>query len=627
MDKIKEILIKKYKWTSVWFAFIFFYFFLEVLSKDNSNPFYITVDSVLIVVASLVLLVALVEGCFFSIKNRTSLQATLSIFILMYSVLGFYHYKTDRVFDFSIIADHWKFFWRAGSLTQSISVVNTTFRGPQVFWTIVFTIFTSLVVGFDRKHNKQSSKWSIPVFVCTLLVLLFVVSFPQDEMTSFAKTAIFRIFPFKTAFQAKYKPHDTREYPLVRDFTPRFEAKEKPHVFIIFIESFNANFVESKSANGKEFTPFYNSLIPKGLYFENFYGQSIQTGRAHFAALCSLTSSVFGKEFSEFADNNFHCLPQILKENGYDTVFSKANEDVHFDNTFNFTTSHGYRVMNSMGKGCDKELPGTCWGWGIHDDVFYRRFFEYLNEHHKAGPIFGTLATISSHMPFNEVPKAERYIYSEPKGRLQKYSNAIRVSDEYLKTFFAELKKSPYYENSVVIVTGDHSFPMGEHKNFSSESFAYEENFKTPLLILDLRKDRKIQPGRIKDAYSQLNMAPTILDLAGISTKVHFVGESLLASPPKFIPLLQPYGGVYFAIVKYPFKFVLYDRTGEEYIYDLSKDPKEDHNLRSEWTDDALLEDFRKEVGKVWFNYDLMVQNRIWPQEVPESVAEKSGDL
>ncbi|MDG0817338.1 LTA synthase family protein [Bdellovibrio svalbardensis] len=604
----------KCKWTTAWFGFIFMYFFFEVLSKDNSNPFYVTTESIAIVFASLLLMVAIAEGGFFIFRNRTSLQVALSLFIFIYSALGFYHFRTDSVFDFSIIADHWKFLLHPGTFSQSASVINNTFKGPQIFWTCVFVIATWFIVGYDKDKARQGAKWSIPVFIGTLVILLFVVPFPQDEVTSFAKTAVFRIFPFKTAFQAKYKPKDTREYPLVREFTATHGAKERPHVFIVFVESFNANFVESKSPNGKEFTPFYNSLIPQGLYFENFYGQSIQTGRAHFAALCGLTSSVFGKEFSEFVGNRFHCLPQILKENGYDTVFSKANEDVHFDNTFNFTTSHGYRVMNSMGKGCEKEKSGACWGWGIHDDIFYKRFFEYLEANHKKGPVFGTLATISSHMPFNEVPAAERYIYPEPKKRLEKYSNAIRVSDEYLKTFFSELKKSPYYKNSIVIVTGDHSFPMGEHKNFASESFAYEENFKTPLLILDFRDERKIQPGRVKEAYSQLNLAPAVLDMVGISTQVHFIGDSLLAPPPKYIPLLQPYGGVYFAIVKYPMKYVLYDRTGDEYLYDLSKDPHEENNLIDDWDDEASLEGFRKEVGKVWFNYDLMVQDRIWPK-------------
>ncbi len=133
-------------------------------------------------------------------------------------------------------------------------------------------------------------------------------------------------------------------------------------------------------------------------------------------------------------------------------------------------------------------IKAKCWGWGIQDDLFYKRFFEYLSVNEIKKPLFATLATISSHMPFDEVPENQRYIYKNPQTPLEHYSNAIRVTDEYLKTFFAEFKKSPYAQNSIIFLMGDHSFPMGEHRNFHNETFAFEENFRTPLMILDLRE-------------------------------------------------------------------------------------------------------------------------------------------
>ncbi|WP_413613316.1 LTA synthase family protein [Bdellovibrio sp. HCB-110] len=539
-------------------------------------------------------------------------KISLSLLVAMYAILGFYHYKTTRYFDFSIIADHWMSIWRPGSFSESLKVADSIFGPADYVRTVVAGLVMYFLVRYDLKQ-KHSFTWkSVLITVASFVFLFSLTPNPVDELTSFSKSAAYRVLAIETRFQEKYKPKADQELPLVRDFVSKNGIQKKPNVFFIFVESVNARFLEAKAPNGQEFTPFMNSLIKQGMYFERFYAQSIQTGRSHFASLCGLTPSIYGKEFEKFVDRKLNCLPEVLKENGYYTVFSKANEDVHFDNTYTFTTKHGFNVMNTMGKGCQNEDKDICWGWGIQDDIFYQRFFKYLDDSHMKEPVFGTLATISSHMPFNEVPENQRYIYKNPKNRLEYYSNALRVTDEYLKTFFIELKKSPYADNSIVFVMGDHSFPMGEHKNFQNETFAFEENFRTPLIILDFRKEKVIPVKRVKEAYSQVNLPATVLDLVGVSTKVHFQGDSLLGAPPPYVHLVQPYGGVYFSVIKYPYKYVLYDRSEKEYIFDLEKDPEENLNLRESWQDENLLESFRHEVGRIWFNYDMLTQDRVW---------------
>lgn len=608
---------------------------MKVYSKESSNAFVWSAKNVFVLGTYFLFLIFFVEFIYSSFRTRPLFaKIIISSFVVLYAILGFYHYRTDVAFDFAIIADHWNYIWRPGSFKESVSVANSTFSTPQYFWTVVSGIVAWLVVSADlRKTSYWNSKFkwigalTLTSSVLTLSILTFSVREPLDEFSSFVQSAAYRIMPFKTAFQLKYKPEDRTKYPLVHNFTASHGTSKKPNIFIVFIESFNANFVEQKASNGEEYTPNYNSWIKQGLYYENFYGQSIQTGRAHFTSLCGLTSGIYGKEFSQFVDKRFRCLPQILKENGYFTVFSKANEDVHFDNTFEFATKNGYDIMNSMSPGCSKEPSGTCWGWGIRDRLFYQRAFQFLKKENTNKPIFYTMATISSHMPFNDVPPAERRIYPDPKDKKEKYSNAIRITDEYLKAFFEELEKSELKDNSIVILTGDHSYPMGEHRNFRNESYAYEENFKTPMLILDFRKEPKIKPGRVSQAYSQLNMASTVLDVAGISENVHFLGGSLLGPAPEFITMMQPYGGIYFAVVKHPFKYVMYDRNGEEFLYDLSKDPNESVNLRDSWKDKSTLEAFRHEVGKAWFVFDLMVQDRIWPSLRDKEVQEVHGEF
>lgn len=606
--------MKNIKLSGAWLVFIFVYFVYKAFTKTGVSSLEFSLSSFAIFGLSVVLMYSVAEVVFFLTNKKQIRGLLLGLFCGVYAILGFYHYKTTRYFDFAVVADHWMSIWRPGSFNESMKVLDSIFGLPDYVRTVIAVLVTYVLVQYDDKR-KSGSKWYLASASLSFLYLMVVVVNPMDEFTSVAKSAFYRAFAVETKFQARYKPKVGGEFPLIHHFQSSHSPSVLPNIFFVFVESVNARFIEAKSPEGKEFTPYYNELVKQGMYFERFYAQSIQTGRAHFSSLCGLTPSIYGKEFERFPGKAFNCLPEILNLRGYFTIFSKANEDVNFDNTYKFTTGHGFQVMNSMSKGCQGEDKEICWGWGIPDNVFYKRFFSYLkNEAPANRPVFATLATISSHMPFNEVPEAERYIYKNPSNRLEYYSNALRVTDEYLKTFFEELKNSPYGKNSVVFVMGDHSFPMGEHGNFQNENFAFEENFRTPLLILDFRdKDKAVvQAKRVPEAYSQINLAATALDLAGISTDVHFQGPSLFAEAPSFVSLVQPYGGIYFAVIKYPYKYILYDRSEKEFIYDLSKDPQEEKNLIADWGDDELLGQFRHEVGKMWLNYDMMVQDRVW---------------
>jgi len=130
------------------------------------------------------------------------------------------------------------------------------------------------------------------------------------------------------------------------------------------------------------------------------------------------------------------------------------------------------------------------------------------------------------------------------------------------------------FANSLVIMCGDHGFPAGEHGNFFSEIGCFEESFRTPLLIW--------WPGHVaprvdaERVCSQLDLAPTVLELLGISATTHFMGRSLLRAPliaNPVTPLFQPYDGMYLCLLQYPKKYAWHLRTGREYLYDLVRTP------------------------------------------------------
>jgi len=212
-------------------------------------------------------------------------------------------------------------------------------------------------------------------------------------------------------------------------------------------------------------------------------------------------------------------------------------------------------------------------------------------------------------MKFRNVPEPQRYLYPAPRNKIELYANSIRVTDEYLKTFFSELKKRDYLTNSIVLITGDHSFPVGEHGHYDSESGYYNEYFRTPLLIWG----KGIAPGISHELHCQLDIAPTVMDLTGISAQVHFRGKSIFSGADAFVPLIQPYAGTYLGIISYPYKYVYREHGRLEYLFNLDKDFLERTNIIETLAGQPLYETFHRRAAEILLNDRLVNEDRIWP--------------
>ena len=86
-------------------------------------------------------------------------------------------------------------------------------------------------------------------------------------------------------------------------------------------------------------------------------------------------------------------------------------------------------------------------------------------------------------------------------------------------------------KDSLVIIVGDHAFPLGEHGNYSLESGYHEESFRVPFFIV---WNDVLAPTQLSRASSQLDIAPTILDLMAIPQPEEMTGKSLISQNNSF---------------------------------------------------------------------------------------------
>ena len=147
----------------------------------------------------------------------------------------------------------------------------------------------------------------------------------------------------------------------------------RPHVIMLFMESWSAYYTDAPRPEGGTVTPVYDRRRREGLAYDHFYGNSVQSSRGHFTTLCSIIPMFRGKEFVDLPDTRFHCLPQVMSDAGYRTFFFSATADPDFDFADQVFRRLGFGDVRWAEERAAATDPAAWWGTGIQDDVFYRR--------------------------------------------------------------------------------------------------------------------------------------------------------------------------------------------------------------------------------------------------------------
>jgi arylsulfatase A-like enzyme len=178
---------------------------------------------------------------------------------------------------------------------------------------------------------------------------------------------------------------------------------------------------------------------------------------------------------------------------------------------------------------------------------------------------------------------------------MQDYLATIRSVDDNVGRVLDYLDKSGLAENTIIVYTSDQGFYLGEHGWFDKR-FMYEESFKTPLMV---RWPARVPPGtKNDDLVSNLDFAPTFLDIAGLPVPPDMQGVSLL-------PLLQMKkpaawrNSLYYHYYEFPgahmvrrhegvvtgqFKLLFFYDLDEWELYDRLKDSSEMHSVYNDIT-------------------------------------------
>jgi lipoteichoic acid synthase len=339
------------------------------------------------------------------------------------------------------------------------------------------------------------------------------------------------------AFADGTKLVDIENYVHANDASPNkrfFGIAKGRNLIIISLES-TQNFVIHSKVNGQEITPYLNQFVNNSYYFNRFYHQTGQgkTSDAEFLVENSLYPLNRGAVFFTHGSNAYQSLAKKLNDIGYFTAAMHANNKSFWNRDIMYKAIGYQQFFSSTSYNITED---NSVGWGLKDIPFFEQSVGLMKDLPK--PFYVKMITLTNHHPFR-LDNEDKLIsdFTSKDSTVNRYFTTVRYEDEAIKRFIQKLKDEGLYNQSIIVMYGDHHGISENHNEAMSQYFGKEI---LPFESVDLQKVPFIIhiPGitdqhrgkLISKVGGQIDVRPTILHLLGINTKndIQF-GEDLFS--------------------------------------------------------------------------------------------------
>lgn len=303
-------------------------------------------------------------------------------------------------------------------------------------------------------------------------------------------------------------------------------SKDK-NLIVIQVEALQHFIINAKTPKGEEISPNLNQLIKESKYFDNIYYQTGggNTSDAELLVNTSLYPAKEGAAYFLYPNNKFDSLGNILKERGYKNYASHANNPT-FWNRVAIYPSLGFDDFYSNKR---FELDEYV-GWGLGDKSFYKQTIDKIG---KEDPFYTMMVSLSSHYPF-KYKFFEEYEFDVGEYEdsfIGYYMKSVHYADMAIGSLIDYLKEEGLYENSLIVIYGDHqavpkekSQELFEFLGMEFDDIEWTKLQKVPLIVHD--PDIK-DPEIIETIGGQIDIMPTIANLMDFNVP-YALGKDLL---------------------------------------------------------------------------------------------------
>ncbi len=283
---------------------------------------------------------------------------------------------------------------------------------------------------------------------------------------------------------------------------------------------------------GRPTSPTIDDLARKGMRFKHAYTAQSSTWPALTTLMTSLQPSTHGVTWNGYKlRTGVIALAEIFSAEGYATGAFIANmgRGTHRGYDQRFVYNDGRLAKNYLGQlWSDRNKPFFHW-------IHFMAPHDSYNPPKPYDGMFGkvTHPGIGRHNKLTEITKSGRPpSQSELDDIIRLYDGEIRSDDDLIRRILDELHNFGLDEKTVIILTADHGEQLYDHKNYSFHSGTVDNStLHIPLII---KGSRELGAGTVDPTpVGNIDIAPTILQIAGIKAPPGFQGQSLLLPPEK----------------------------------------------------------------------------------------------
>ncbi|KAA0965045.1 LTA synthase family protein [Sporosarcina sp. ANT_H38] len=437
--------------------------------------------------------------------------------------------------------------YQSNSVGGTIGLLSTPY---DFLFFLDLVLFIPIVRYFNSKNSRSSVKVNRRLALIFgsigLITTLLAFRQPLIDVSYFAKengylqsqaVQVFtRSFGIALASDVNLSEKDVEKLK-GNDYVPANKhesygiAKDR-HVFVIQVESLQG-FVINRKVNNQEITPNLNALLKDSTYFDNVFQQigAGNTSDAEWLMHTSIYPEGMDPTVNVINGEPVPSLPRTLQRNGYGTATYHADEITYWSREKLYPALGFDYVYTDIEIPAEQEI-----GFGPADEVLFdfasKQLPVQLKKHKK---IYSNIVTLTSHTPF-EMPEHLQYLRlpdSYENTYVGNYLQSVRYTDEQIGVFIETLKKEGIYDNSLILLYGDHSGVHGAPVTKDDEAIlldllGHPYNLKDRFIVPVIFSGGGLFNGEtISHLGGQIDLMPTLLNLLSIEHDAQMIGHNL----------------------------------------------------------------------------------------------------
>lgn len=276
----------------------------------------------------------------------------------------------------------------------------------------------------------------------------------------------------------------------------------RPDVILLMVESLSSH--HSALLGGRDFTPQLDAIAREHTWFEAFHANGFTTDHGLIALMDGrVPIPAVGRYLSLFPFTGFgdpeRSVGGVLGARGYQTTFFTSGNLGFLEKQpwlKSLRLSHFEGAESPFYEGKPRGIFDAA-----TDEVLYQRFIQWLDsERERERPLFAAVLTVETHSPFLD----------RETGKLDEAA-LFRRADAAIGDFYRSLQARGYFENGILLVTGDHrsmtTVSRDEWERYGDSALA-----RVPMVVVG---PSGLPKGAIAGAFQQIDLLPSLAQLTG----------------------------------------------------------------------------------------------------------------